>query len=64
MKNRMEDFLNSDEFKSWQNLFWKIYFEKRDESFDMDELEELLRDFETQHLITSIRLSSAYPKER
>ncbi|MGB9937399.1 MAG: hypothetical protein ACPK7O_06735 [Methanobacterium sp.] len=58
MNNRIEEFLKSPEYIAWQESFWKLFF--NDELVD----EELIREFENNHLFSSIKLGSYYFKEK
>lgn len=59
-QNRMQEFLNSDEYKAWQkSLFDFIYLEMED-----DEKEKLIIDLENKLLFASIKLNSYYSKEK
>ncbi|WP_414468328.1 hypothetical protein [Methanobacterium sp. ACI-7] len=61
MTSKIEEYLNSKEYKAWQYSFWKLYFEN--EPIDIDQEEELIREFENNLLFASIKLGSYYPKD-
>lgn len=50
--------MKSPEYLAWRKSFWKLFFSK--EPVD----EELIREFENNHLFSSIKLGSYYPKEK
>lgn len=58
--NRMEGFLNSDEYKAWQKSLFDTLYLKMDE----EEKDKLRIEFENNLLFVSIKLGSYYPKKR
>ncbi|MGZ7117690.1 MAG: hypothetical protein ACXVHS_09640 [Methanobacterium sp.] len=60
---RFIEFMLSEESKESMGLFYKIYFERKDEPMSDEELEELKTDFENKLLIGNCKLSSYFPKK-
>ncbi|MGZ7108722.1 MAG: hypothetical protein ACXVHS_05045 [Methanobacterium sp.] len=61
--NKWIEFLTSKENIESMKLFYKVYFEKRDEVLSREEKEELLNDFETKLTISNIKFASYFPKD-
>lgn len=57
MKSRINEFLKCPEYLAWQKSFWELCFSDRPIN------DELIREFETKHLISSIKQASNYPKD-
>lgn len=57
----MDEFLKSDVFKEYQDIMWKLIF---GDVGDIGYEKELVRNLETKLLLVSIRLDSAYSKEK
>jgi len=64
MNDKINKFINSEEFKEWKEIIWELGFKKMDKELSKDREEELIRDFETKLLILSIKFESDFTEDR